>query len=178
MDIKDLTSWGLTQAMYDVIENGFVYDEETGEVYFTSDDLEALNEAFDTKLNGICGYIKRTEAQAETLKVRKKEVEDNIKYYDNRVEKLNKFLDALMLANNIDKKELVDFRLGIRKSKSVSIDNEDAVYAFLEAHPQYKEACLKTETKTSLIKKGLKEVMGEQNIPGVSIVENRNITIK
>ena len=30
MDIKDLTSWGLTEAMFNVIENGFCADEETG----------------------------------------------------------------------------------------------------------------------------------------------------
>ena len=57
MDIKDLTSWGLTEVMFNVIENGFYADEETGEVFFTSDDLDALEEKLDDKLNGICGYI-------------------------------------------------------------------------------------------------------------------------
>jgi hypothetical protein len=178
MDIEEMSSWGLTKAIYDVIENGFMYDEETGEVYFTADDLDALNEAFDTKLNNICGFIKSTEAKVDSLKQRKAEVDENIKYYEKRVEKLTEFLKALMLANNIDKKELADYRLGTRKSTSVSIDDEEAAYTFLEAHPQFKETCVKTETKTSLIKKGLKEIMDEQQIPGVSIVENKNITIK
>ena len=178
MDIKDLTSWGLTEAIFNVIENGFYADEETGEVFFTSDDLDALEEKFDDKLNGICGYIKKTEAQADALKARKKEIEDNIKYYENRVERLNEFLKALMLANNIDKKELKDYRLGTRKSSSVDITNEEAVLKFLEAHPEYNETCKKVETKVSLVKKGLKDVLATEIIPGAQIVENKSISIK
>ena len=178
MDIKDLTSWGLTEAIFNVIENGFYADEETGEVFFTSDDLDALEEKFDDKLNGICGYIKKTEAQADALKNRKKEIEDNIKYYENRVERLSEFLKSLMSANNIDKKELKDYRLGTRKTSSVNITDENAVYKFLDEHPEYNETCKKVETKTSLIKKGLKEVLVNENVPGAQIVEGKSISIK
>lgn len=178
MDIKDLTSWGLTEVMFNVIENGFYADDETGEVFFTSDDLEALTDKLDDKLNGICGYIKRSEAQAEILKNRKKEIEDNIKFYENRAERLNEFLKALMLANNIDKRELKDYRLSTRKTSSVNITDENAVYKFLEEHPEYNETCRKVETKTSLIKKGLKDVLANENIPGAQIVEGKSISIK
>lgn len=178
MDIKDLTSWGLTEVMYNIIENGFYADEETGEVFFTSDDLDALEEKFDDKLNGICGYIKRSEAQAEALKARKKEIDSNIKFYENRAERLSEFLKTLMLANNIDKKELKDYRLGVRKTSSVNITDENAVYKFLDEHPEYNDTCKKVEINTSLIKKGLKEVLNTQNIPGAQIVEGKNISIK
>ena len=178
MDIKDLTSWGLTEAMFNVIENGFYADEETGEIFFTSDDLDALEEKFDDKLNGICGFIKRSENSAEMLKNRKKEIEDSIKFYENRVNRLSEFLKTLMQANNIDKRELKDYRLGTRKTSSVNITDENAVYKFLEEHPEYNETCKKVETKTSLIKKGLKDVLVNENIPGAQIVEGKSISIK
>lgn len=178
MDIKDLTSWGLTEVMFNVIENGFYADEETGEVFFTSDDLDALEEKLDDKLNGICGYIKKSEASAEMLKNRKKEIEDSIKFYENRADRLSEFLKSLMSANNIDKKELKDYRLGTRKTSSVNITDEDAVYKFLDEHPEYNETCKKVETKTSLVKKGLKEVLANETIPGAQIVEGKSISIK
>ena len=177
MDIKDLTSWGLTEAIFNVIENGFYADEETGEVFFTSDDLDALEEKLDDKLNGICGYIKRSEASAEMLKNRKKEIEDSIKFYENRADRLSEFLKSLMLANNIDKRELKDYRLGTRKTSSVNITDENAVYRFLEEHPEYNETCKNVETKTSLIKKGLKEVLANENIPGAQIVEGKKLNV-
>ena len=112
------------------------------------------------------------------LKNRKKEIEDSIKFYENRADRLSEFLKSLMLANNIDKKELKDYRLGTRKTSSVNITDENAVYRFLEEHPEYNETCKKVETKTSLIKKGLKEVLANENIPGAQIVEGKSISIK
>ena len=53
MDIKELSSYGLTSTIFQVIENGFTFDEETGEVFFTQDDLEALQEALDVKFNNM-----------------------------------------------------------------------------------------------------------------------------
>ena len=55
---------------------------------------------------------------------------------------------------------------------------ENAVYKFLDEHPEYNETCKKVETKTSLIKKGLKEVLANENVPGAQIVEGKSISIK
>lgn len=178
MDIKTLSSWGLSKAIYDVIENGFSYDEETGEIFFTSEDLERLEETLDNKLNGTCGFIKHTQDQVELLKKRKKEIEDNIKFYTHREEKLKEFLKVFMEANGIEKKELADYRLSTRKSSSVEITDEEQVFNYLNANPQYKESCVKTEVTTKLIKTGLKELLTDTEIPGVQIVESKNVTIK
>ena len=85
MDVKDLNSWGLTEVIARVIEDGFFFFLETGEVFFTGDELNKLEEALDNKLNGLCGYIKKTESQVEMLKSRKNDIESNIKFYENRV---------------------------------------------------------------------------------------------
>ena len=84
----------------------------------------------------------------------------------------------LELTGAVDKRELKDYRLGTRKTSSVNITDENAVYRFLEEHPEYNETCKKVETKTSLIKKGLKEVLVNENIPGAQIVEGKSISIK
>ena len=178
MDINSLSSWGLSKAIYDIIENGFSFDEETGEVLFTGDDLEKLEETLDNKLNGVCGFIKFTEGQVDALKKRKSEIEDNIKFYSNREERLKEFLKRFMEINNISKKELADYRLGTRKSSSIEITDEALVMDFLDKNPQYKETCLKVETTTKIVKPGLKDVLAEKQIPGAQVVERNNVTIK
>ena len=50
MNIDELSGWGISQAIAQVVEDGFVFNEETGEVFFTADDLDKLNEAFDKKI--------------------------------------------------------------------------------------------------------------------------------
>ena len=178
MDVKDLNSWGLTEVIARVIEDGFYIDEETGEVFFTGDELNKLEEALDNKLNGLCGYIKKTESQVEMLKSRKNDVERNIKFYENRASRLKDFLKILMQANNIEKKELPDFRLGTKKSSSVEIIDESEALQYLDKHPEL-EACKKVETKISLNKREVKVALeNEKAIPGVRIVENKNVTIK
>lgn len=180
MDIKDLSTWGLSQAIYEVIENGFTYDEETGEVYFTTDDLDALNEALDTKLNSICGYIKHAESKAEAFKERANEVLNNSKYYAKKAEKLKDFLKYYMDANGItNAKDVGDYRIGFRKSTSVNVSNEDEVFEYMNTHPEYKENCVKEEVKVSVVKAGIKDILNSGvEIPGVSLVENKNVTIK
>ena len=83
-----------------------------------------------------------------------------------------------MEANGIEKKELADYRLSTRKSSSVEITDEEQVFNYLNANPQYKESCVKTEVTTKLIKTGLKELLTDTEIPGVQIVESKNVTIK
>jgi len=178
MKIEEMSSWGLNQAIYDVIENGFSFDEETGEILFTTEDLEKLNVAFDEKLNNICGYIKYSEERVNAFKNRKNEIEENIKKIDNKVEKLKKYLIKLMETANIKSKELPDYQLGTRVTKSVNIYDETAVYNFLKQHPEYQEICQKTETKTTLLKPGLKKVLDTTTINGCDIVESTSVQIK
>ena len=65
MDINELSGWGISQQIAQIVENGFTFDEETGEVFFTTDDLDALNEALDNKLESLAGIYQNN------LKIRK-----------------------------------------------------------------------------------------------------------
>ena len=77
MDVNEMSGYGISQTIAQIIENGFTINEETGEVLFQSDDLEKLQEALDKKINSICGYIKFCENRADGLKKRKQEIDAN-----------------------------------------------------------------------------------------------------
>ena len=69
--------YGLSEALFKIIEQGFVEDPETGEIIFCGEDLEKLEEAFNKKVNNIAGYIQYCEAKVEIFKNRKKDTDDH-----------------------------------------------------------------------------------------------------
>ena len=81
MDIDELSGWGISQQIAQIVENGFTFDEETGEVFFTTDDLDALNEALDNKLESLAGIYQMYESKADALKARSKEIADRAKSF-------------------------------------------------------------------------------------------------
>ena len=67
MDINELSGWGISQQIAEIVENGFTFDEETGEVFFTTDDLEALQEALDNKLESLAGIYQMYVSKVKIL---------------------------------------------------------------------------------------------------------------
>lgn len=178
-NINELSSWGIAKNINDVIENGFSYDEETGEVFFTPDDLEALNEALDKKLESICGIIEYSEAQAKALKDRKKEIDKTIKHYEVKATKLREFLGSLMEANGFTQtRTFGDYRLGFRKNTSLDVSDEIAAMKYIEQHPNLSDA-INIKTETFLDKRKIREFINEgENIPGVAMVTTKSVSIK
>lgn len=178
MNIDELSLWGLDKAFYEIVENGFVYDEETGEVYFTSDDLDKIQMGIDEQLNKLCGFVKFYESKQETYDKRCKEIKKEADFFGKKAQHISNFIKKYMEERNIDKKILENYRLSTRKSTSVKISDENKVYEFLVSNPKYKDECMTQETVTKLSKTGLKNALSEVDIPGVEIVENKNIVIK
>ena len=82
MDINELSGWGISQQIAEIVENGFTFDEETGEVFFTTDDLEALQEALDNKLESLAGIYQMYVSKGEALKIRSKDISNNYNFLE------------------------------------------------------------------------------------------------
>ena len=103
MDINEVSGWGISKQIAQILENGFTFDEETGEVFFTTDDLDALNEALDNKLESLAGIYQMYVSKADALKTRSKEIADRAKSFENKADKLKNYIDSLMKANQKEK---------------------------------------------------------------------------
>lgn len=158
-----------------IIEQGFVYDEETGEIFFTSDDLEKLEMQLDEKLNNIIGYIKSLELQADNMKTIKDDYAKRQKTYEKKVENLKKYLDGFMQANGKEKVESDNGVASYRKSKSVDIYNENALLEFIKKEENKEFANIKYEPNKTAIKEAINNNVV---IPGAVIKENKNLSIK
>ena len=165
--------YNIDSTIKQIIEQGFVWDEETGEVFFTSDDLEALEMQLDDKLNNIIGYIKSLDMQADNMKAIKDDYAKRQKSYEKKAENLKKYLDGFMQANSREKVESSNGIASYRKSKSVDIYDSEALQKFIEENKDY--ANVKIEPNKTAIKDGINSGVV---IPGAIIKENKNLSIK
>ena len=186
MDINELSGWGISQQIAQIVENGFTFDEETGEVFFTTDDLDALNEALDSKLESLAGIYQMYVSKADALKARSKEIAERAKSFENKADKLKKYIDSLMQANNKEKLEVGDKKLSYRKSTAGNIIDDSALRQYINSKDEYKQKYFSYK-EPEIAKKNLKDdiLASKQDdgsyslvIPGFEVVENKNLLIK
>ena len=186
MDINELSGWGISQQIAQIVENGFTFDEETGEVFFTTDDLDALNEALDNKLESLAGIYQMYGSKADALKARSKEIAERAKSFENKADKLKKYIDSLMQANNKEKLEVGDKKLSYRKSMAGNIIDDSALRQYINSKDEYKQKYFSYK-EPEIAKKNLKDdiLASKQEdgsyslvIPGFEVVENKNLLIK
>ena len=163
----------------EIIDNGYSFNEETGEVLFETQDLEKLEMDLTSKINNIVGYIKDLDLEAKALVEVAQDYEARANKKKNLKERLTKYLDNYLKTNNmLERQEYKNGVVSYRKSESLSITNEKDLENYLRSNEEYYKY-LKTEIKESFDKKGLKEELKNGvNIPFCEITEKQNIQIK
>lgn len=178
MDINELSGWGISQQIAEIVENGFTFDEETGEVFFTTDDLDALQEALDNKIESLAGIYQMYNSKADALKVRSKEIAERAKSYERKSDRLKDYIDNLMQANGKDKLEVGDKKLSYKKSKATNIFDEDKLKEWINSSDENKEKYFRYK-EPEFAKKELGDALKQgEEIPGIELVENKNLSIK
>lgn len=186
MDINKLSGWGISQQIAQIIEEGFSYDEESGEVFFTTDDLENLNMALEKKIGELSGVYQMYASEAEALKNRAKDVDKNAKVLANKAERIKRYIDSLMQANHKDSMKVGDKTISYRKSVASLITDTDALMAYINSNDELKEKYLvykEPEISKKAIADDIKATKQQDGtytlvIPGFTLVENKNISIK
>lgn len=178
MDINELSGWGISQQIAEIVENGFTFDEETGEVFFTTDDLEILEEALDNKLESLDGIYLMYMSKSSAFKIRSKDIANTSKLYEKKAERIKNYIDSLMKANGKNSLEIGDKKISYRKSKSTNIFDEGKLIEWINSSDENKEKYFKYK-EPEIAKKELGDALkrGEE-IPGVELIENKNIQIK
>lgn len=150
-----------------ILENGFARDEETGEV-FDPDDLDAFDIAFDDKFDGICYYIKNNDVYAKALKEEAKNLLERAQKYENRNEKLRKYLLSVLESRELTKLETLKNIVTTRKSTFVDVDQDELPKKYLVKKVDYKPD-----------KKTLKELLESgKRIRGAELKQRINLYVK
>lgn len=151
-----------------VIEMGYAFDEETGEIHFDESDLDSLEIELEAKLEACGCWMKSQKAMADQIRAEEKALAERRKVIEKRLERMDSYvLRSLGLMGG--KMETARIKLSTRKSTRTVIDDE----AKIPLAYQQREVVVKYD-KTA-IGKALK---AGQEIPGAHLLELDNLQIK
>lgn len=159
----------IRQEIEQILDSGFVIDEETGEVLADESDLEALSIAEDEKLENCLCYIKNLKAEAEAIKEEESALSRRRKAKEAKVDRLKSYVAEHMKISGKKKFEAARCKASLTTSKSVEIDDE----VFFDCAPE-EYIRIKKEADKPAIKFAIASGI---EIAGASITEKEGLRI-
>ena len=167
-----MTLYNIDNKILEIIERGFVVDEDTGEIIDSAEEVNARLEELEfdrtAKIENIALYIKNMESLVVSLKAEEKALADRRKAREKRIENLKNYLTSSMVAANENGIETSKVCISFRKSESVVVNEEILDRKYFNEKVSY------TPDKTA-IKKALKD---GATIDGAYIETKQNLQIK
>lgn len=149
-----------------VLDNGLVFDEETGEILFDEDNFGQLEMERNAKLEAVACYVKGLEAEAAAIRAEEKALAYRRQVKEKQAERLRDYLTRSMEMMGDTKLETARVALSFRKSKAVELDERLLPDEwFIVKHAPDKAG----------IKKALQAGI---HVAGAELVERRNLQIK
>lgn len=158
----------LDSTIAQVIERGFTFDEETGEVLFDESDLDALEAERAEKLEACACYTKSVEAEAAAIKAEIDALKERLDAKNRKAERMRDYMARSMLASGETKFETARCALSFRKSEAVELTGDALPAEFV------KVKTTETVDKTA-IKKAIK---AGKTVAGAVLVERKNLQVK
>lgn len=160
------TLYELNGAVYEVLRGGLVFDEETGEVLFDENNIDALEMARNEKMEACALFIKDLEATAAAIKAEEKALQARRTAYEKRAQRLRDYLAYSMQEWGDTRLETPRTVLSWRKSEAVEVNEAELPREWYKAVYSPDKAAIKAAIKA-----------GEQ-VQGAQIVERQNLQIK
>ena len=139
-------------------------DTETGEI-IDPEKLSQLQMDFDDKVEGIALWIKDLLSDAAAIKAEKDKLNERQKVCENKAKNLKEYLSGFLAGQKFKTPRVA---ISYRKSESVNVSD---ICKIPDDYLKYKDP----EPDKTKIKSALKAGV---SIPGVELIENRNIQIK
>lgn len=162
-----MTLYEIEEKLYQRLNEGIAFDDETGEVY-TELDLQKL---LDEKMDDYCLFLKNEQAEIEALKNEKKSLDKRIKAKEKKQEYIKNALMEFMKRHDMKKHETSKYVVSTRKSKRLIIDNADAIISEYRNNPDVVK--VNYEVNKITVKKN---IVGFKNY--AHLEDNTSLTIK
>ncbi|MDO4379088.1 MAG: siphovirus Gp157 family protein [Erysipelotrichia bacterium] len=151
------------------LDNAFVMDEDTGEIFLQDEMLDQLADEFSDKVDNIVCYIKDLENLNDGIKAEKKALDERFKANEGRVENLKKYVSNALKIRNMAKYETPKCKLSFRTSKSVEVVDENSI----DSNYWKEEVVKKLDKKTIL-----DELKNGVEVNGCKLLVKNNLQIK
>jgi len=158
----------LDQAVLAVLEDGLVFNEETGEIIFDEENFAELEMERNNKLESVAIYIKSLDADAAAIRAEEKALASRRSVKERKADRLREYVSRSMQTFGDKKIETPRVALSFRKSQAVEIWDADEIPTI------YPKQAAPTPDKAA-IKKALRN--GE-SISGASLAERQVLQIK
>ena len=159
----------INKNIQDVIENGFVADEETGEILFDQTNLEELEDQFDAKIDSVACYIKDLDALNNAIKEEKKALDERKAVNEKKIESLKKYIGNALRLRDMRKFESAKNKISFRKSTSVEILNADQID---------KKYIIEKVTAVPNKKQIAEDLKAGKEVVGCSLITKNNLVVK
>ena len=167
-----MTLYNIDNKILEIIERGFIVDEETGEIIDAHEEVSAKLEELEfdrtAKIENIALYIKNMESLVVSLKAEEKALADRRRAREKRIENLKNYLASSMVAANENGIETSKVCISFRKSEAVVVNEEILDKQYLAEKVTY------SPDKTA-IKKAIKEGIA---VDGAYIETKYNLQLK
>lgn len=163
------TLYELDRAIEQVIEHGFSWDDETGEVMFDESDLESLQVALSDKLEACGIWLKNQKALADAIKAEEKALSDRRKSIEKRLERMYGYVLRCLMKTPKQKLETPMVALSTRKSTRTIIDDES------EVPEEFTEQVVTVKVNKAEIGKALKS---GREVSGAHLETSQNLQVK
>lgn len=157
----------LDQAVMAVLEDGLIFDEETGEVLWDEDNFNQLEIERNAKLEACACFVKSLDSEAAAIRAEEKALAGRRQVKERKAERLRNYISNSMSAFGDTKLETPRCALSFRKSEAVQIEDESMVpTTYVTYKPQINRAAIKKALKSG------------EYVHGAELVERQNLQIK
>ncbi len=163
------TLYEIDRAVEDVLERGFSVDEETGEVLFEAEDLDALGAALGDKLEACGLWLKNQRALAESIKAEEKALAERRRAAEKRVERMSAYMLRSLEKLDGCRLETARVQLSARRSTRVVVDSEE------DLPPEFVQVVESFKVDKAAVGRALK---AGARVPGAHAEERLNLQVK
>jgi NTP pyrophosphatase (non-canonical NTP hydrolase) len=121
------TLYELDKAYGRVIETGFAWDDETGEVTYDSSDLEALEGELADKLTACGCWVKNQQALADAIREEEKALKARRETIERKLERMSGYVVQVLGKMPNGRLDAPEVALSTRKSVRVVIDDAESL---------------------------------------------------
>lgn len=159
----------IASAMDAVINGGFIFDDETGEVIFDSGNLDELEDALDAKLEACGVVVKNLVSEAEAIKAEEKRLAERRRIKEAEADRLKEYVLYWMEKSGAKKIDTARVALSTRKSSVVDVTDEAKV----------PREFFKVKTTASVDKAAVKKaIKAGEEVAGCVINERLTLQVK
>lgn len=157
--------WKIDKNIEQIIEHGYAFDEETGEVLFDSSSLDKLKQDKTEKIENCALYIENLDSLADAIKKEESALSERRKILERKSGRLRGYV-----LDHLDGKvETPRVKVSTRTSHYVNVFSEDSL----------PKKYLISKTVSTVDKKAIKEALDSgKTVNGASIGTRTSLVLK